>query len=327
MIKESAFDIRRIQFNEHYQPSDNTRLTTNFANLARGESRQENLRNVIKMIDNRFNNLAHWDNPQGNRYAIDVEIISFDVKINLTGQCDVFPLIEILNTTIIDKKTNTRSTGLTGNNFSSYVRDYDFSVLLPNHNRNSSTFRVPHNFGDLHGKLFKCLINSSLYKKNFHKKPLICLSVSTNKTYHRTDNQHPVLGIEYRQNELSLTDEYFAKMGMQVRYFMPSNSVAPLAFYFFGDLLADYSSLELISTISTMEAFQKIYRPEIYNANSAAPKDYHPSLNHQDYSLTRIVYDRDERRQLAIAQGKYTEESFIKPYHDRLEQWSANYFA
>jgi hypothetical protein len=49
-----------------------------------------------------------------------------------------------------------------------------------------------------------------------------------------------VLGVEYQQEEYSLTDEYFAKMGLQVRYFMPRGSVAPLAFYFRGDLLADY---------------------------------------------------------------------------------------
>jgi hypothetical protein len=53
---------------------------------------------------------------------------------------------------------------------------------------------------------------------------------------------------------------------------MPSNSVAPLAFYFSGDLPGDYTDLELIGTISTMDSFQKIYRPEIYNANSAAGK-------------------------------------------------------
>lgn len=327
MIHPSHFNIKRIVFDEHYHPSDNTRLTTNFANLARGENRQENLRNVIRMINNRFNDLAHWDNPQGNRYSIEVEIISFDVNIDVEGKNDTFPLIEILNTTIIDKKYEKRISALAGNNFSSYVRDYDFSVLLLNYNKDKTAFNIPHNFGDLHGKLFKSLIHSPVYQKNFHKLPVICLSVSTNKTYHRTDNQHPVLGVEYQQNEFSLTDQYFAKMGMKVRYFMPPNSVAPLAFYFFGDLLADYSTLELISTISTMEVFQKVYRPEIYNANSSAPKDYHPSLNHQDYSLTRIVYDREERSQLAIAQGKYTEESFIRPYHDRLEQWSANYSA
>jgi hypothetical protein len=90
-------------------------------------------------------------------------------------------------------------------------------------------------------------------------------------------------------------------------------------------LLADYTNLELISTISTMESFQKIYRPEIYNANSTAGKSYQPSLKQQDYSLTRIVYDREERGRLAIEQGKFVEEQFIKPYQDVLEQWAASY--
>ena len=65
--------------------------------------------------------------------------------------------------------------------------------------------------------------------------------------------------MEYVQNDYSLTDEYFAKMGLKVRYFMPPKSVAPYAFYFDenADLLNDYTNLELISTIATMEAFQK----------------------------------------------------------------------
>ena len=168
-------------------------------------------------------------------------------------------------------------------------------------------------------------MNSATYKQHFAKPPVICLSVSSSKTYHRTENQHPVLGFEYQQDEYSLTDEYFGKMGLKVRYFMPANSAAPLAFYFSGDLLSDYSNLELISTISTMDTFQKIYRPEIYNANSVAGKSYQPSLKHEDYSLTRIVYDREERSRLAIEQGRFVEEHFIKPYHAMLEQWSANY--
>jgi len=76
-----------------------------------------------------------------------------------------------------------------------------------------------------------------------------------------------------------------------------------------------------------METFQKIYRPEIYNANSSAGKSYQPSLKNQDYSLTRIVYDREERSRLAIEQGKFVEEQFIKPYRETLEQWSASYAA
>jgi len=325
MNKDFTFTIKSICFDEDYNPSGNTRITTNFANLARGESRQENLRNTLKMIDNRFNSLAHWDNPEGNRYTLELEIISVEMSIDSANSSHALPLIEILKTNIVDQKTNERIAGMVGNNFSSYVRDYDFSVLLSEHNKGSTQFSIPDDFGVLHGNLFKCFINSDTYKENFTKAPVICLSVSNTKTYIRTENIHPVLGVEYQQDEYSLTDEYFSKMGLKVRYFMPANSVAPLAFYFVGDLLSDYTNLELISTISTMDTFQKIYRPEIYNANSVAGKNYQPSLKHQDYSLTRIVYDREERSQLAIEQGKFVEEVFIKPYKTILEQWSAQY--
>ncbi|VVD82216.1 hypothetical protein PIN31115_01174 [Pandoraea iniqua] len=325
MSKDFTFAIKSICFDEDYHPSDNTRITTNFANLARGSSRRENLRNTFRMIDNRFNALAHWDNPKGDRYTVNLEIISVEMSIDGESNGTSLPLIEILKTNIVDRKTGERTEGIAGNNFSSYVRDYDFSVLLLEHNKRQPKFSAPEDFGDLHGKLFKYFVNSSAYKGNFNKPPVICLSVSSSRTYRRTANQHPVLGIEYLQDEYSLTDEYFKKMGLKVRYFMPPGSVAPLAFYFSGDLLADYSSLELIGTISTMDTFQKIYRPEIYNANSAAGESYQPSLKHEDFSLTRIVYDREERSRLAVEQGRFVEENFIKPYQAVLEQWSANY--
>ncbi|MEF1290577.1 DUF1852 domain-containing protein [Vibrio sp. M260118] len=323
MSKDFTFTIKSLSLDENYHPADNTRITTNFANLARGESRQQNLRNALKMIDNSFNALAHWDNPQGDRYSVQLEIVSVDMDIEADGES--FPSIEVLKTNILDHKTNERIEGIVGNNFSSYVRDYDFSVLLLDHNKGKPQFSIPDNFGELHGKLFKHFVNSPTYKQHFSKLPVICLSVSDNKTYHRSDNQHPVLGYEYQPNESSLTEQYFQKMGLQVRYFMPPNSVAPLAFYFFGDLLNDYTNLELISTISTMETFQKIYRPEIYNANAVAGKSYQPSLKNSDHSLTQIVYDREERSRLAIEQGKFAEENFIKPHQALLEQWSANY--
>ncbi|MCT7656371.1 DUF1852 domain-containing protein [Oceanimonas sp. NS1] len=325
MSNEFTFTINSIAFDEHYQPSDSTRITTNFANLARGESRQENLRNALTMIDNRFNALANWDNPKGDRYSVELEIISVDMDVDSEGNGQSFPTIEILKTNIVDNKTKKRIEGIVGNNFSSYVRDYDFSVLLLNHNKGKASFSIPDGFGDLHGKLFKCFVSSPAYKQHFTKLPVICLSVSDNKTYHQTENQHPVLGVEYLPNESSLTEQYFKKMGLKVRYFMPPHSVAPLAFFFFGDLLNDYSNLELISTISTMETFQKIYRPEIYNANAVAGKCYKPNLKNSDHSLTQIVYDREERSQLAIKQGKLAEENFIKPYQSVLEQWSASY--
>ncbi|KJY79260.1 hypothetical protein TW78_00725 [Vibrio coralliilyticus] len=323
MNTDFTFTIKSLSLDENYRPADSTRITTNFANLARGESRQQNLRNALQMIDNNFNALAHWDNPNGDRYSVELEIVSVDMDIDAGGES--FPSIEVLKTYIVDHKINERIEGIVGNNFSSYVRDYDFSVLLLDHNKDKPQFSIPDNFGELHGKLFKHFVSSETYKQNFKKPPVICLSVSDNKTYHRTENQHPVLGFEYEPNESSLTEQYFQKMGLQVRYFMPPNSVAPFAFYFFGDLLNDYTNLELISTISTMETFQKIYRPEIYNANAAAGTSYQPSLKNSDHSLTQIVYDREERSRLAIEQGKFAEEHFIKPYQTVLEQWSANY--
>ena len=325
MNKDFTFTIKRSRLDENYNPSENTRITTNFANLARGDNRQQNLRNTLVMIDNRFNALAHWDNPKGDRYTVELDIISVEMNIDAEDNRFTFPAIEILKTNIIDKLTNERIEGIVGNNFSSYVRDYDFSVLLPDHNKHQTAFSIPADFGALHGNIFKHFVNSTEYQQNFNKPPVICLSVSNKNVYQRIGNEHPVLGFEYQQQGSSLTEAYFKKMGLQVRYFMPPNSAAPLAFYFIGDLLSDYSFIELIGTISTMETFQKIYRPEIYNANSVAGQHYQPSLTIQDHSLSKIVYDREERRQLAIEQGKFTEKHFINPYKNILEQWSAQY--
>ena len=181
MSQEFTFTLKTIRFDENYHPSANTRLTTNFANLARGESRQENLRKTLKMINNRFNDLARWDNPNGDRYTVEIEIVSVDIDVEGNGK--TFPTIEVLKTTIVDHYKNQRIEGIVGNSFSSYVRDYDFSVLLREHNQNRNQFSTPENFGDLHGKIFKSFLNSKAYQDHFKKLPVICLSVSSSKTY------------------------------------------------------------------------------------------------------------------------------------------------
>ncbi len=318
-----TFTISSIAFDEDYRPADSTRITTNFANLARGEARRENLRNTLRMIDNRFNSLMPWDNPRGDRYTVELAIVSVAMRIAAQGGDDAFPLIEMLRTTVVDRHTGARIDGIVGNNFSSYLRDYDFSVRLSDHLRHDPNGGAPAGFGDLHGNLFKHFLKSRAYRESFSKPPVICLSVSSKEVYRRTANSHPVLGVEYTTGQVSRTDEYFAKMGMTVRYFMPRHGVAPLAFYHIGDLVSGYSDIELASTISAMETFQKIYRPEIYNANSVAAEHYQPSLRYQDYSLTRIVYDRDERSRLAAEQGRFVEEHFLKPHGALLERWSA----
>ncbi len=320
---EITFSLKSTRFDENYTPADNTRATTNFANLARGESRKANLQKTLRMIDRRFNALAHWDNPKADRYSLDLEIISVGMHLGDAGPLQAFPLIEILNTEITDHKTGRNIAGMVGNSFSSYLRDYDFSILLPQHMERNPGSIGPEGFGQLHGNLFKQVLRSDAYRARFTKTPVICLSASTSRTYRLNGNAHPVLGVEYEQDQRSLTDRYFGLMGCDVRFFMPKGCMAPLAFYCCGDLLADYSDLELISAIATMESFQRIYRPEIYNANAAAGLIYQPSLGHEDHSLTQIVYDRLERSQLAKAQAHVAAEQLIIPYHDILAQCCA----
>lgn len=321
-----AYSIGSARFDEDYRPLANTRITTNFANLARGENRLENLRKTFSMIDERFNELAPTSNAASSRYSVELDIISVSVDIDGEGVRDAVPLIEVLKTTIIDRSSGERTPGIVGNNFSSYVRDYDFSIVLPAYKRLNAE-GLPDDFGMLHGNLFKAFLASDAYAQNFAKAPVICLSVSTSRTYHRTENEHPVLGVEYRQSDYSPTDAYFAKMGLSVRFFMPPGSAAPLAFYHLGELLVDYTDLELAALIATMETFQKIYRPEIYTATVRAGASYQASLTNPDFSPTSIEYDREERSRLAVEQGTFAEEHFIEPHKAALEEWSAEFTA
>ncbi|GAA1819572.1 putative oxygenase MesX [Nesterenkonia flava] len=322
-MTDLTFSIEKTRFDEDYKPLGDTRLTTNFANLARGEGRRENLRRALQMIDDRFNALA--GDEEGGRCSVELDIISVNIDLEGDGGLESFPLIEMLQTGIVDRRLGQRTEGIVGNNFSSYVRDYDFSMRLREHAQNHPDSGLPEDFGVLHGNLFKGFLQSEGYTQHFGKPPVICISVSSSRTYHRTENSHPVLGVEYQQDDYSLTDEYFGKMGMRVRYFMPPGSAAPLAFYFLGDLTEDYTDLELIATISTMETFQKIYRPEIYSANTPAGQSYRPSLDHADYTPTGIVYDREERSRLGVEQGRFAQEALIAPHHEKLEQWSARF--
>lgn len=316
MANEPTFSITRTRFDEDYSPSDSSRLTTNFANLARGEHRQQNLRNALALIDERCNDLAGA--AATDRYRIELDIVSVTLHFEDAGAAEQFPLIEVLDVTIVDQHTGERHQGILGNNFSSYLRDYDFAVLLP------SAPSLPDDFGVLHGQLFQRFLSSDAFRSQFDAEPVVCISVSTSQTYQQTETVHPVLGAEYAHEHSSLTDDYFGRMGMQVRYFMPPGAKAPLAFYTRGDLTGDYSDLQLIGTIATMETFQKIYRPEIYNANTVAPSTFRPSLEHTDWTSTGIAYDREERSRLGATQGRYTEEHLVQPHRALLEQWAAD---
>lgn len=315
------FDTTRTRFDETYAPGRHTRITTNFANLARGSDRAANIARALAMMQKRLNALAHWDNPSGDRYTLALDILSVEMHSPALGVTQPFPLLEWLQPIVWDCRAQRHIEGVVGNSFSSYVRDWDFSVRLAAHNAVRTDFDVPADFGDLHAALFTQFLQSAHFQAHFQKSPIICLSVANSKIYNRSSNYHPVLGFEYLQNTHSLTDTYFAKMGFQVRFFMPENSVAPMAFYFQGDLLADYTNLELIATISVMESFQRIYRPEIYNAHARAANCFQPNLHNPDYCPTPVTYDRQERSRLASEQGQWTQTHFIAPHQAQLQNW------
>ncbi len=324
MSNEFTFHVTTTRFDADYAPSADSRITTNFANLARGEHREQNLRNALAMIDGRLNDLIREDNPSRDRYAVELDIVSASVQFTAVGEDRVFPLLEVLDVVIVDTATGERHQGIVGTTCSSSVRDYDFSIVRPAATAAAGRFTVPEDFGALHGLLFDAFLESDAYRERFTQAPVVCISVSTSRTYSRTGYQHPVLGFEYEQDAYSLTDEYFGRMGLQVRYFMPHGSVAPLAFYFRGDLVGDHTDLQLAGTIATMETFQKIYRPEIYNADTPAGEVFQPSLDHTDFERTPVDYDRIERSQLATIQGQYTREHFIEPHRDVLDRWAAD---
>ena len=167
MSNDFTYRITTTPFDENYSPSENSRITTNFANLARGEHRQQNLRRTLSMINQRFNELATRHNPDRDRYAVDLEIISADLQFTADGEEHRFPLIEVLDIQIVDRLTGRRHPGIVGNNFSSYLRDFDFSVLLPAVNEAATGFTVPEGFGDLHGKLFQHFLDSPAYRERF----------------------------------------------------------------------------------------------------------------------------------------------------------------
>ena len=119
MADALTFSISSTDFNQDYTPAESSRITTNFANLARGENRRENLGNALTMIDRRLNSLMHWDNPDGERFTLQLEIISANVHFDSAQGAQDFPLLEVLNTSILDRYTGTSTHGIVGNTFSS----------------------------------------------------------------------------------------------------------------------------------------------------------------------------------------------------------------
>ena len=311
-------------FNLGYVPEPHSRSTTNYVNLARNEfTRKKNLGCLFKEIDHRYESLYCSGMIGSNEYLLRLDIVTVFAYFD-DSSSPPFPIAEFLSAAFEHRRTGERFSGPMGFNFSSYIRDYDFNILLPSLFKVRGLENKMNTFGQLHGLLFRMMFRDFWAEGGILDTPCIfALSISTNNTYDAQDFTHRILGQHYQKlGPSSLTDKYFGCMGLEVSYFQPPGTQAPLAFYYkHGDLL-NRPCRDLVALIAVMETFQRIYRPEIYAACKAANGRFTPSLTNPNFLPPSIHYDRLERDQvLGSLQADLAWNQFLKPNLKRLVQF------
>jgi hypothetical protein len=307
-----TFSVNSTRYDGDYTPGQHTRATTNYANLARDPStRRGNILTLLEMV-NRDLNLFLVDDGSA-RYEISLDILSITGHFGDRSD-DGVPLTEVMRAQVIDRDSGEIHIGPTGLNFSSYVRDYDFRVVLPKMRSQTAATRDIGNFGAVHGLLTRLQFGENRVVPDW---PTVAISIGRDIAYCATEFTHPILGREYTASQVSTTDAYFSHMGLRPRFFKPSNLAAPLAIYSHRpDSLCDRSDVFLASLIAVMGNFQKIYRPEIYLRRTSFSEKpgvaSRASLLDSDFERPVIYYDRDERELLADLQAQEVEERLFK---------------
>lgn len=318
-LAEIGFRLVRedTPFDRDYLPAAHTRLTTNFANLARGDDRHENLCKYFEITERRLNELMQVAGHRGE-YSIRLNIVSAFCAF---GESKSFPVAEMLEATVVDNASGEELQGSLGNNLSSYVRDYDFNVVLPEIAKHGDPKSVPSDFGRLHGLLFKLLFSDFWEGGVFERRTMTAISVSSKRHYDQLAGDHPVLGHRYAEvPHSSLTTTYFERMGLMPVFFAPPGGHAPLAIYVRDGDITGFGTAEMASLIAVMETFQRIYRPELYNTHEHCGPYFEPSLNNPHYEKMPIHYDRDEREVLGKEQALQTEREFLAPYAEQIAE-------
>ena len=318
------FKICTTPFNLSYVPASYSRCTTNYVNLAKNKfTRKQNLGCLLAEIDRRYESLYRSGMIGSNEYLLRLDIVTVFAYFD-DASSPPFPIAEFLSSAFEHRRTGERCAGPIGFNFSSYIRDYDFNILLPSLLKVRGLKSKMNTFGQLHGLLFRMMFRDFWAEGGILDIPCIfALSVSTNNTYDAQEFTHRILGQQYQKlGPSSLTDRYFGCMGLEVSYFQPPGTQAPLAFYYkLGDLL-NRPGRDLVALVAVMETFQRIYRPEIYAACKAANGRFTSSLTNNNFLPPSIHYDRLERDQiLGPLQAKLAWNKFLKPNLKRLVQF------
>ena len=315
-----TFHVESIRYDGDYAPGANTRATTNYANLARDPStRRRNILTLLDMVNRDLNMFLVGD--ASARYEIILDVLSIHGHL-VGGFDDEVPFTEVLRAQVLDKESGEIHIGPTGLNFSSFVRDYDFRVVLPELMSQPEDARDLADFGALHGFLTRLQFGENRVVPDHLT---IAISIAQRIAYRATEFVHPVLGREYTAPQESMTDAYFDHMGLQPRFFKPSNLSAPIAIYsHLPDSLCDRGDVFLASLIAVMGNFQKIYRPEIYLSRTGFSEipgvESQASLSNDDFERPAIYYDKDEREPLSHGQAQEIEERFFMRHPDLIEK-------
>ena len=316
------FTLNRTPIDADYVPAAESRQSTNIINLARDpQTRARNLCALSEQIQVRYHDLLPADASQHPTHHIRLEILSINAAFETSPVVAPFPIAECLGVVFEDRHTGKEFSGPIGLSFSSYIRDYDFNILLPQLLLQQNP-PVLDGFGRLHGLLYRLMFRSVWSGGVLEQPCLFALSVSSRSQYQGQAEQHPILGRRYRElGSTSLTSRYFAAMGLSASHFMAPGAMAPLTFYHEADQLLNQTSQDLAALIAVMESLQRIYRPEIYAAHLAAGNHFVPSLNNTDYTPPAVHYDRQERdSQLGPEQAARAWECFLKPHATSLKR-------
>lgn len=316
-------EILRTPFDHNYIPAEDTRLTTNFANIAKESvGRPERLARMLDLMGSRAGKLL----GEAGRYSITIEIIRVKIRFADISTC-WFPMAEMLATRLHDLIHGRIMPGLIGCNYSSFVRDYDFNTLLPRISRAEASPKERRTFGDLHGLLFKLPFRHHHSGGVLDGPAIVAISVGNGRTYRRSGQQHPILGVRYElEGDESITSRYFARMGLTPSYWMAPGSQAPLAIYHEPGDLEQRDPHEIAALVAVMDTFEGIYRPEIYRSCVPAGALYRADLDNTDHCPPMWKYDRTERdKVLGKKQAEIVWREFLSPNAAALERLMVNY--
>lgn len=314
------FRVTATPYDASYTVSNSTRATTNFANLARDPTtRRRNIGTFLDQVD-RDLNLLLADDPQSARSQIRLAVLTLSCRVVGDPAEATIPLTEVMRAAVRDTLSGVVHDGPVGLNFSSYLRDYDFRVVLPELLARNASGEEMAGFGALHGWLTRIQFGAG----GVIPEPLtVAISISQSCEYQATAFTHPLLGRQYQSLAESLTDGYFRQMGLRPYFFRPVMLPAPMAIYS-DDSLLDRSEFYLAALVAVMGNFQRIYRPEIYLSRvpfSAVPgESSRASLANADYGEPPIHYDRGERELLSQTQARLIYERLLVPHADVVDR-------